>query len=101
MIFLLIFTGYWIVFWQEFIALPLYISAYIDPNADKARILATDPIVVILFTMLIGFLTKRMPAFHAIILRSLISNQACLLLIMLPSLWSAVGTLTASVRAAA
>ncbi len=47
MIFLLIFTGYWIVFWQEFIALPLYISTYIDPNANTARILATDPIVVI------------------------------------------------------
>ena len=43
MLFLLIFTGYWIVFWQEFIALPLYISAYIDPKADTARILATDP----------------------------------------------------------
>jgi POT family proton-dependent oligopeptide transporter len=26
MLFLLIFTGYWVVFWQEFIALPLYIS---------------------------------------------------------------------------
>ena len=65
MLFLLIFTGYWIVFWQEFIALPLYISAYIDPKADTARILATDPIVVICFTMVIGFLTKRMRAFHA------------------------------------
>ena len=38
MLFLLIFTGYWIVFWQEFIALPLYISAYIDPKADTAHI---------------------------------------------------------------
>src|SRR5216683_270976 len=71
MIFLLIFSGYWIVYWQEFIALPLYISAYIDPKADTARILATDPIVVILFTMVIGFLTKRMQAFHAIILGTL------------------------------
>ena len=68
MLFLLIFTGYWIVFWQEFIALPLYISTYIDPNANTARILATDPIVVILFTMVIGFLTKEMHAFHAIVL---------------------------------
>ncbi len=72
MLFLLIFTGYWIVFWQEFIALPLYISAYIDPNADTARILATDPIVVICFTMVIGFLTKRMQAFHAVVLGTLI-----------------------------
>jgi POT family proton-dependent oligopeptide transporter len=93
MIFLLIFTGYWIVFWQEFIALPLYISAYIDPKADTARILATDPVVVILFTMVIGFLTKRMQAFHAIILGTLISSLAWILLIVHPSVWMAVATL--------
>jgi MFS family permease len=93
MLFLLIFTGYWIVFWQEFIALPLYISAYIDPKADTARILATDPVVVILFTMVIGVLTKRMQAFHAIILGTLISSLAWILLIVHPSVWMAVVTL--------
>jgi len=93
MLFLLIFTGYWIVFWQEFIALPLYISVYIDPKADTARILATDPIVVICFTMVIGFLTKRMHAFHAIVLGTLISSLAWILLIVHPSVWMAVATL--------
>jgi POT family proton-dependent oligopeptide transporter len=93
MLFLLIFTGYWIVFWQEFIALPLYITAYIDPKANTARILATDPIVVICFTMLIGFLTKRMHAFHAIVLGTLISSLAWILLIVHPSVWMAVATL--------
>jgi len=93
MLFLLIFTGYWVVFWQEFIALPLYISAYIDPKADTARILATDPIVVILFTMAIGFLTKRMHAFHAIVVGTLISSLAWILLIVHPSVWMAVATL--------
>lgn len=93
MLFLLIFTGYWIVFWQEFIALPLYITAYIDPNANTALILATDPIVVICFTMLIGFLTKRMHAFHAIVLGTLISSLAWILLIVHPSVWMAVATL--------
>ncbi|MCU1300609.1 MAG: transporter [Candidatus Sulfotelmatobacter sp.] len=93
MIFLLIFTGYWIVFWQEFIALPLYISAYIDPNADTARILVTDPLTVIALTMVIGFLTKRMKAFNAIILGTLISSLAWILLIVHPSVWMAVVTL--------
>jgi dipeptide/tripeptide permease len=93
MLFLLIFTGYWIVFWQEFIALPLYITAYIDPDANTALILATDPIVVICFTMLIGFLTKRMHAFHAIVLGTLISSLAWILLIVHPSVWMAVATL--------
>lgn len=93
MLFLLIFSGYWIVFWQEFIALPLYISAYIDPKADTELILVTDPLVVICFTMLIGFLTKRMHAFHAIVLGTLVSSVAWILLIVHPSVWMAVATL--------
>lgn len=93
MLFLLIFTGYWIVFWQEFIALPLYISAYIDPRADTELLLATDPLVVICFTMLIGFLTKRMHAFHAIVLGTLVSSLAWIVLIVHPSVWMAVATL--------
>jgi dipeptide/tripeptide permease len=93
MLFLLIFTGYWIVFWQEFIALPLYVTAYIDPNANTAWITATDPIVVICFTMIIGFLTKRMHAFHAIVLGTLITSIAWILLIVHPSVWMAVATL--------
>jgi len=93
MLFLLIFTGYWVVFWQEFIALPLYISTYIDPKANTARILATDPIVVIAFTLLIGFLTKRLHAFHAIVLGTLITSLAWILLIVHPSVWMAVATL--------
>jgi len=93
MIFLLIFTGYWIVFWQEFIALPLYISSYIDKNADTELILATDPLIVICFTMLIGFLTKKLHAFHAIVLGTLVSSVAWILLIIHPSVWMAVATL--------
>jgi proton-dependent oligopeptide transporter, POT family len=93
MLFLLIFTGYWIVFWQEFIALPLYISTYIDPKANTAWILTTDPFVVICFTMLIGFLTKRLHAFHAIVLGTLVSSIAWILLIVHPSVWMAVATL--------
>lgn len=93
MLFLLIFTGYWIVFWQEFIALPLYISAYIDPKADTELILVTDPLVVISLTMVIGFLSKRMHAFHAIILGTLVSSLAWILLIVHPSVWMAVATL--------
>jgi dipeptide/tripeptide permease len=93
MLFLLIFTGYWIVFWQEFIALPLYISSYIDPKADTELILVTDPLVVICFTMVIGFLTKKLHAFHAIVLGTLVSSLAWVFMIVHPSVWMAVATL--------
>jgi dipeptide/tripeptide permease len=93
MLFLVIFTGYWIVFWQEFIALPLYISSYIDPKANTAWILMTDPLVVICCTMLIGFLSKRLHAFHAIVLGTLITSVAWILLIVHPSVRMSVATL--------
>jgi proton-dependent oligopeptide transporter, POT family len=93
MLFLLIFTGYWIVFWQEFIALPLYISTYVDAKADTELILITDPLVVITCTLLIGYLTKKLHAFHAIVLGTLISSLAFIPMIVHPSVWVAVVTL--------
>jgi len=51
MLFLLIFTGYWIVFWQQYISLPGYVHAYIDPNASVEWILATDAVAVIALTL--------------------------------------------------
>ena len=49
LIFLLIFSGYWIVYWQEFITLPIYIHDYVDVKADTERMLSTGPLVVIAF----------------------------------------------------
>jgi POT family proton-dependent oligopeptide transporter len=93
MLFLLIFTGYWIVFWQEFIALPLYISTYINPKADTELILVADPLTVIALTLVISFLTKRLHAFHAITLGTLITSLAWIILILRPTVTMAVVTL--------
>jgi dipeptide/tripeptide permease len=93
MVFLLIFSGYWIVFWQEFIILPLYIHNYIDPKADTELILVADPLTVIALQMAVSFLTKRMPAFRAITLGTLISALAWIILAIHPTVVMAVVTL--------
>lgn len=93
MIFLLIFSGYWIVYWQEFIILPLYVHDYINPKTDTELMLVTGPIVVILFTMVTSLLTQRIAAFRAIILGTLISGGAWLLLVAHPSVLTAYLTL--------
>jgi POT family proton-dependent oligopeptide transporter len=93
MIFLLIFSGYWIVYWQEFIILPLYVHDYINPKTDTELMLVTGPVVVILFTMATSILTQRIPAFRAIILGTLISGGAWLLLVAHPSVVMAYVTL--------
>ncbi len=93
MLFLLIFSGYWVVYWQEFIILPLYIHEYIDPKANTELILVTGPLTVIALQLLVSFLTQRMPAFRAITIGTLISGLASLLLIAHPSVLMAVVTL--------
>ena len=95
MLFLLIFSGYWIVYWQEFIILPLYVHDYIDPNANTELLLVTGPLTVIALQMVVSFLTQRVPALRAITLGTLISALAWVILIVHPSVPMVVVTLFA------
>jgi proton-dependent oligopeptide transporter, POT family len=93
MLFLLIFSGYWIVYWQEFIILPLYVHDYINSKTDTELMLVTGPLVVIAFTMLLNIATQKTPPFRAIIWGTLISALAWVLLIVHPSVLMAYLTL--------
>jgi len=88
--FLLLFTGYWIVFWQQYISLPGFIQNYIDPNAHVERVLVTDGLAVILFTLLINWLTKKIPAFPAVIIGTVITSLSWLVLAAWPTVMGAV-----------
>ena len=90
MIFLLIFTGYWIVFWQQYISLPGYIHGYIKADADVELILITDGLAVICFTVLINYSMRKVPAFGAVILGTLISSFCWLILAFQPTVLGAV-----------
>src|SRR6266403_2505857 len=76
MAFLLIFSGYWIVYWQEFISLPLYVHDYINPATNTDRMLSTGPLVVIALTVAMSVATKKMASFSAVILGTVISMVA-------------------------
>jgi POT family proton-dependent oligopeptide transporter len=93
MLFLLIFSGYWIVYWQEFIILPLYVHDYINPKTDTELMLVTGPLVVIALTMVIGFLTQKARPFRAVIWGTVISALAWVLLVIHPSVPMAYLTL--------
>ncbi len=85
MLFLLIFTGYWIVYWQEFIILPLYVHEFVDPKFDTELMLVTGPLTVIALQMVASFLTQKIAAFRAVILGTLISALAWLILVARPT----------------
>ncbi len=89
-LFLLIFSGYWIVFWQQYLILPIYIHEYVDPQANTELILITDPLIVITLTVAVNALTRRIPAFRAIILGTMITAVGWLALGLYPRVWAAV-----------
>jgi dipeptide/tripeptide permease len=88
--FLVLFTGYWVVFWQQYISLPGYIHAHINANADVELILVTDGLTVIALTLLVNYLTRKIPAFQAVILGTLITSASWLILAFWPTIWGAV-----------
>jgi POT family proton-dependent oligopeptide transporter len=93
MLFLLIFSGYWIVYWQEFITLPIYVHDYVDPKADTENMLSTGPLVVIAFTVLFSVLTRKTSAFRAVLLGTLVSMLAFSILALHTSIFAAYATL--------
>jgi MFS family permease len=90
MLFLIIFSGYYIVFWQQFIILPIYIHDYINPHANTERILATDSLVVIALQLVVTLAIQKMSSLKAITLGTLISGLAWIILALQPSVLMAV-----------
>jgi POT family proton-dependent oligopeptide transporter len=88
--FLVLFTGYWIVFWQQYISLPGYIHSFVDPRANVEKILVTDGATVILLTVVVNYLTRKVPAFQAVVLGTVITSASWLILAFRPTVWGAV-----------
>jgi dipeptide/tripeptide permease len=88
--FLVIFTGYWIVFWQQYTSLPGYIHGYIRGDADVEQILVTDGLTVICLTLAVNFLIRKVPAFQAVILGTLITSVSWLILAFRPTVWGVI-----------
>ena len=95
MLFLLIFSGYWIVYWQEFIILPLYVHNYVNSKTDTELMLVTGPLTVIALQMIVSVLTRKIPAFRAITIGTLISALAWVILIVHPTVPMVIVTLFA------
>ena len=92
-LFLLIFSGYWIVFWQQYLILPIYIHDYVDPTANTELILIADPLIVITLTVAVNAVTRKISSLRAITLGTLITALGWLALSSHPRVWMAVAAL--------
>jgi dipeptide/tripeptide permease len=79
-LFLIIFSGFWVVFWQQYLSLPIYVRTYVNPNANIDALLSVEATTVILLTLAVNQLTRRIPPFIAIIAGVLISSVSWLFL---------------------
>jgi len=64
--FLLILSGFYVVFWQVYIALPLYIRGFVDPNSPIDALIAIEGLGVISTTVLVAWITRRVRPLLAI-----------------------------------
>jgi proton-dependent oligopeptide transporter, POT family len=84
-LFLTIFSGYWIVFWQQFLNLPPYIEDFVDPKANSAFLLSIDPFIVITLTVAVNALTRWIPPIRALTLGTIITACGWLVLAVMQS----------------
>ncbi len=85
--FLLITSGFYIVFWQIWISAPIFLRRYVNPNANVDRMLSVEALTVISFQILITYVTRKMPAVQAIAIGFLITGLSFALLAIHPSVW--------------
>ena len=88
MLFLLIFSLYWIMFWSGFyVVLPFYITDHIDRNADFELVLSVGALGIILLQLPVNRLTKGLTTKQAILLGFVVSSLCFLVAALTHSLW--------------
>ncbi len=83
--FLLISSGFYIVFWQIYVSAPIFLRRYVDPNAATDLILAVESVTVISCQILVTYLTRRIAALETIAIGFLITGLAWIILLAHPS----------------
>jgi len=87
--FLVLFTGYWVVFWQQYISMPLFVHGYVDAHADIEMILVTDGVTVICLTLAVNYLWRKLSSLQAVILGTVITSLSWVFLALWPTVWAA------------
>ena len=87
MIFLLIYSLYWIIFWQEFIIVPYYITDYIDRQAPYEIVQSwAGAGAIILLQIPVNRLTRKLPTRKAILIGFAVSSLIWVIIGISPSI---------------
>ena len=87
MVFLLIFSLFWIMFWQEFIIIPYFITDFIDKDAPFEIIQSWSGAgAIIVLQLVVNRMTKHVPTARAIVLGFGVSTLCWLIIGLHPSI---------------
>ncbi len=89
-LFLIIFSGFWMMFFELYIALPLYLRSYVDPNAPVDLLLSIGALTIIFFQVMVSFITRKIAPLHAMVLGFIISSFSMLLIASVAHLYIVV-----------
>jgi proton-dependent oligopeptide transporter, POT family len=84
-LFLLIWSSFYVVFWQEFVSFPVFIRSYVNPNANFDLLLSVDAFTVICFQVLVAYLVRRLTAFPTMTLGLVVSSLSWLIAAFYPT----------------
>ncbi len=93
MVFLLIFSLYWIMFWQTFVIIPLYLTDFISKSAPFEIIESVDAWAIIVLQVIVNRMTKKLPPVTAIVVGFGISTLTWFVIAIHPTIWMIVGAL--------
>lgn len=93
MIFLGIFSLYWIMFWQIFIIIPYYIRDFISKDAPFELVESTGAWSIIFLQVIVNRLTAKISPINAITLGFALSISTWLIIYANPTLWVIVPAL--------
>jgi proton-dependent oligopeptide transporter, POT family len=79
-VFLLLFSGFYVVFWQVYVALPLYVRGYVNAQSPIDALISIEAFGVISLTVIVAWLTRRLKPITTMAAGVLITSLSWLLL---------------------
>ncbi len=95
-LFMLIFSGYWVTFYAFFVVMPEYVHKYVAPalpSADIGRLLSIDALMIIFFQILVNHLTRKVAPFRAMIFGAVLAALSMVIISLYSSVWMAAAAL--------
>jgi dipeptide/tripeptide permease len=78
--FLVIYSGFWVMFWQQYLSLAIYWRDHVNAETNVDALLSVEALTVILTTLAATYLMRKVRPFTSLVLGVLVSSLSFLML---------------------